>query len=71
MTRVLFTGGGTAGHVTPNIALLEAAAGKSWEVAYVGSAAGIEREMIGALGDSLLLCFVRETPAIFLLEKFY
>ena len=50
MTRVLFTGGGTAGHVTPNIALLEAAASKSWEVAYVGSAAGIEREMIGALG---------------------
>lgn len=50
MPRVLFTGGGTAGHVTPNIALLEAAIGKNWEVAYVGSAAGIEREMIGALG---------------------
>ena len=50
MPRVLFTGGGTAGHVTPNIALLEAAKDKSWEVAYVGSAAGIEREMIGALG---------------------
>jgi UDP-N-acetylglucosamine--N-acetylmuramyl-(pentapeptide) pyrophosphoryl-undecaprenol N-acetylglucosamine transferase len=52
MPRVLFTGGGTAGHVTPNIALLEAAADKNWEVAYVGSAAGIEREMIGALGIS-------------------
>jgi UDP-N-acetylglucosamine--N-acetylmuramyl-(pentapeptide) pyrophosphoryl-undecaprenol N-acetylglucosamine transferase len=50
MPRVLFTGGGTAGHVTPNIALLEAAKSKSWEVAYVGSAEGIEREMIGALG---------------------
>jgi UDP-N-acetylglucosamine--N-acetylmuramyl-(pentapeptide) pyrophosphoryl-undecaprenol N-acetylglucosamine transferase len=50
MPFVLFTGGGTAGHVTPNIAVLEAASCKSWEVAYVGSAAGIEREMIGALG---------------------
>jgi UDP-N-acetylglucosamine--N-acetylmuramyl-(pentapeptide) pyrophosphoryl-undecaprenol N-acetylglucosamine transferase len=50
MPRVLFTGGGTAGHVTPNIALLEAAIGKNWELAYVGSTAGIEREMIGALG---------------------
>jgi UDP-N-acetylglucosamine--N-acetylmuramyl-(pentapeptide) pyrophosphoryl-undecaprenol N-acetylglucosamine transferase len=50
MPCVLFTGGGTAGHVTPNIALLEAAAGRNWEVAYVGSVAGIEREMIGALG---------------------
>jgi UDP-N-acetylglucosamine--N-acetylmuramyl-(pentapeptide) pyrophosphoryl-undecaprenol N-acetylglucosamine transferase len=50
MPRVLFTGGGTAGHVTPNIALLEAAKSKSWEVAYVGSAEGIEREMIGAMG---------------------
>ena len=50
MPRILFTGGGTAGHVTPNIALLEAATAKGWEVAYVGSAAGIEREMIGELG---------------------
>jgi UDP-N-acetylglucosamine--N-acetylmuramyl-(pentapeptide) pyrophosphoryl-undecaprenol N-acetylglucosamine transferase len=50
MPRVLFTGGGTAGHVTPNIALLEAAIGKNWDVAYVGSTAGIEREMIGVLG---------------------
>jgi UDP-N-acetylglucosamine--N-acetylmuramyl-(pentapeptide) pyrophosphoryl-undecaprenol N-acetylglucosamine transferase len=50
MLRVLFTGGGTAGHVTPNIALLEAAIGKNWDVAYVGSNAGIEREMIGGMG---------------------
>ncbi|MDC0068892.1 undecaprenyldiphospho-muramoylpentapeptide beta-N-acetylglucosaminyltransferase [Gammaproteobacteria bacterium] len=50
MLRVLFTGGGTAGHVTPNIALLEAAIGKKWDVSYVGSNAGIEREIIGGMG---------------------
>lgn len=49
MPRVLFTGGGTAGHVTPNIALLEAAQAKNWEVAYVGSFKGIERKMIQVL----------------------
>ena len=50
MPRVLFTGGGTAGHVTPNIALMERAGDHNWDIAYVGSASGIEREMVRGLG---------------------
>ena len=47
--KILFTGGGTAGHVTPNIALIEASQSRGWSAFYVGSYAGIEREMIGTL----------------------
>ena len=50
MTRILFTGGGTAGHVTPNIALIEAIARTrpTWEMAYAGSPDGIEARLIAA-----------------------
>ena len=47
--RILFTGGGTAGHVTPNIALIEALQAKQWTIHYVGSQAGIERQLIEPL----------------------
>lgn len=47
--RILFTGGGTAGHVTPNIALMEALRAEGWDMRYVGSAKGIERSLIGKL----------------------
>ena len=50
MLRVLFTGGGTAGHVTPNMAVMEMAGEHNWNVAYVGSASGIERQMVSDLG---------------------
>lgn len=50
MPGILFTGGGSAGHVTPNIALMEAARDRGWQVEYVGSSAGIENEMISGLG---------------------
>lgn len=49
MKRVLFTGGGTAGHVTPNVALIERLRAEGWEAAYVGSSEGIEREIVGRL----------------------
>ena len=48
--RILFTGGGTAGHVTPNLALIEVAREKGWQMLYVGTKSGIEREMIGRVG---------------------
>jgi len=47
--KILFTGGGTAGHVTPNIALIEYFKTQSWEMAYVGSYQGIERTLITPL----------------------
>ncbi len=47
---VVFTGGGTAGHVTPNIALIAEAQKRGWQTAYIGSPDGIECDMITALG---------------------
>lgn len=47
---VLFTGGGTAGHVTPTLALIERLREAGWEVHYAGSRAGIERSIIEPLG---------------------
>lgn len=49
MARILFTGGGTAGHVTPNIALIEALLAQDWDCQYVGSRGGIERTLISPL----------------------
>lgn len=46
MKKIVLTGGGTAGHVTPNIALLPALQEAGYEVAYMGSYDGIERRLI-------------------------
>ena len=50
--KLVFTGGGTAGHVTPNLALMDAVRERGWEVCYLGSATGIEREMVVKAGVS-------------------
>lgn len=42
------TGGGTAGHVTPNIALMPALQKKGYEISYIGSYDGIEKGLIEA-----------------------
>ncbi len=47
--KILFTGGGTAGHVMPNIALIRRFAELGWDISYIGSKNGIEKELIGAL----------------------
>lgn len=44
--RIVLTGGGTAGHVTPNLALIPRFQRNGWEVHYIGSLDGIERELI-------------------------
>ena len=50
MTRILLTGGGTAGHVTPNIALIPYLREKGFDIEYMGSYEGIEKKLIEAEG---------------------
>lgn len=47
MKRIVLTGGGTAGHVTPNIALIPELQKRGYEIHYIGSKTGIEKELIG------------------------
>ncbi len=46
MSKIIMTGGGTAGHVTPNIALMPALKEAGYEISYIGSYNGIEKELI-------------------------
>ncbi|MCI5585636.1 MAG: undecaprenyldiphospho-muramoylpentapeptide beta-N-acetylglucosaminyltransferase [Lachnospiraceae bacterium] len=44
--KIVLTGGGTAGHVTPNIALLPFLEKEGYEISYIGSYGGIEKRLI-------------------------
>lgn len=44
--RILFTGGGTAGHVIVNLALIPYFQKEGWKIDYIGSKQGIERDLI-------------------------
>lgn len=46
MKKIVLTGGGTAGHVTPNIALLPRLKELGYEIYYIGSYDGIEKKLI-------------------------
>lgn len=48
MKKIIMTGGGTAGHVTPNIALLPALKDAGYDITYIGSYNGMEKELIEA-----------------------
>lgn len=50
MKRIILTGGGTAGHVTPNIALLPGLKELGYDIHYIGSYNGIEKELIEQFG---------------------
>lgn len=50
MKRIILTGGGTAGHVTPNIALLPKLQEMGFDIHYIGSYNGIEKELIEPFG---------------------
>lgn len=44
--KIIMTGGGTAGHVTPNIALMPKLRELGYEIQYIGTASGIEKKLI-------------------------
>ncbi len=50
MKRIILTGGGTAGHVTPNIALIPKLKELGYDIQYIGSYEGIEKELIEPFG---------------------
>ena len=50
MKRIILTGGGTAGHVTPNIALIPALKEAGYDIQYIGSKKGMERQLIEEAG---------------------
>ena len=46
MKKIVLTGGGTAGHVTPNIALMPSLRELGYEIHYIGSYNGMEKQLI-------------------------
>ncbi len=50
LKTILLTGGGTAGHVMPNLALVPRLRDAGWQVEYVGSYTGMERQLVESEG---------------------
>ena len=50
MKKIVLTGGGTAGHVTPNLALIPSLQELGYEIHYIGSYQGIEKKLIENAG---------------------
>ena len=46
MKKVALTGGGTAGHITPNLALIPELKKRGFDIIYIGSSNGMEKEII-------------------------
>lgn len=46
MRKIVFTGGGTAGHVTPNLAIISKLKLEGWDIHYIGSVQGIEKKIV-------------------------
>lgn len=44
--KIVLTGGGTAGHVTPNMALIPKLRELEYDIVYMGSYDGIEKRLI-------------------------
>jgi len=50
MKVIVLTGGGTSGHVTPNIALIQKLKAKGYTIHYIGSKNGIEKQLVEKQG---------------------
>ena len=49
MKRIVLTGGGTAGHVTPHMSLIPRLMAAGYDIHYIGTERGIEHEMIARI----------------------
>ena len=49
--KILLTGGGSAGHITVNLALIPLFIDRGWKIFYIGSFDGIEKELISNIAD--------------------
>ena len=50
MKKIILTGGGTAGHVTPNLALLPRLKELDYDILYIGGINGMEKDMVKKAG---------------------
>lgn len=50
MKHIVLTGGGTAGHVTPNMALIPHLQKLGYQISYIGSYEGMEKKLIEEMG---------------------
>ncbi len=50
MKKIILTGGGTAGHVTPHIAIIPRLKEMDYEISYIGTYDGIEKKLIEDVG---------------------
>lgn len=50
MKKIILTGGGTAGHVTPNIALVPKLKEAGYDIKYIGTKGGMETELVKDAG---------------------
>ena len=51
MPKIIFTGGGSAGHVTLNLALIPYFIEQGWQVDYIGSKDGMEKDLIANIPE--------------------
>ena len=51
MKTIVLTGGGTAGHVTPNLALIPRLLADGWTIHYIGAANSAEQTLISGIPD--------------------
>ena len=69
MKHIVLTGGGTAGHVTPNIALIPGLQELGYSISYIGSHDGIEKKLIEDL--NIPYYAIRKTPPVLQPEKLF
>ena len=65
MKKIILTGGGTAGHITPNIALLPALKEAGFDIKYIGSKKGMEADLQQTNITTLLKGDVEKAKALY------